>query len=605
TTIKTMVVSPNYSCNLGNVESKFLFNTSYSKLKVPHTIYSSYYTPLLNMSKLKISGEMVDSSITSTTTKRPLVNYHSTIWGDFFLSYTPQLTEISSKEKHEHEELKEKVRQMLVESPNNSTQKLVLIDTIQRLGVEYHFKNDIETSIQNIFEESQQSKNDDDLYIVALRFRLVRQQRHYMSSDVFKKFTNHDGTFKETLTKDVQGLLSLYEAAHLRAHGEEILEEALTFTVTHLESMGPKLGNSLKAQVSEALSHPIHTNLQRLLARKNIYIYENVESRNDLLLKFAKLDFNILQKVYQRELSELTRWWKNIDVANKFSYARDRLVESYFGAVGLHFEPQQSRARIMIGKLIAIINIVDDTFDAYATFDELVLFTNAIERCDISAMESVPPNLRHIYKVLMEFLNEIEDELKKEGKADRVYYAKVEMKKWIKSYFKEAQWLNACHFPKCEEYMENAITSIAIKLIATISLVCLEEFIITKETLEWVTSDSSILQASSVLSRLKDDIIGHHFEQQRAHIPSFFECYMKERGVSKQEAYIEVQKIMSNAWKDINTELFCPSQVPMFALEQAINPTRLTLSFQVNDFINTKGGFKDRVFSLLVDPIKI
>lgn len=220
-------------------------------------------------------------------------------------------------------------------------------------------------------------------------------------------------------------------------------------------------------------------------------MYENVESRNDLLLKFAKLDFNILQKMYQRELSKLTRWWKNIDVANKFSYARDRLVECYFGAVGLHFEPQQSRARIMTGKIIAIINIVDDTFDAYATFDELVLFTNAIERCDISAMESVPPNLRRIYKVLLEFLNEIEDELKKEGKADRVYYAKVEMKKWIKSYFKEAQWLNACYFPKCEEYMENAITSIAIKLIATISLVCLEEFIITKETLEWVTSDSS------------------------------------------------------------------------------------------------------------------
>ncbi|XP_049369990.1 sesquiterpene synthase 14b-like [Solanum verrucosum] len=550
---------------------------------------------------------MVDSSITtSTTTKRPLVNYHSTIWGDFFLSYTPQLTEISSKEKHEHEELKEKVRQMLVESPDNSTQKLVLIDIIQRLGVEYHFKNDIETSIQNIFKESQQSKNDDDLYVVALRFRLVRQQRHYMSSDVFKRFTNDDGKFKEALTIDVQGLLSLYEAAHLRVHGEEILEEALTFTVTHLESMAPKLGNSLKAQVSEALSQPIHTNLPRFLARKNICMYENIESRNNLLLKFAKLDFNILQKVYQRELSELTIWWKNIDVANKFSYARDRLVECYFGAVGLHFEPQQSRARIMTGKILSILNIVDDTFDAYATFDELVLFTNAIERsCGISAMESVSHNLRPIYQVLIEFLNELEDELKKEGKSDRVYYAKVEMKKWIKSYFKEAEWLNACYFPKCEEYMENAITSIAVKLIATISLICLEELIISKETLEWVTSDSSIFRASSILSRLKDDIMGHHFEQQRTHIPSFFECYMKEHGVSKQEAYVEVQKIMENAWKDINTELLCPSQVPMFALEQAINPTRLTLSFQVNDFINTKGGFKDKVFSLLVDPIKI
>ncbi|KAK4732881.1 hypothetical protein R3W88_025869 [Solanum pinnatisectum] len=304
---------------------------------------------------------------------------------------------------------------MLVETPDNSIQKLVLIDTIQQLGVEYHLKKDSETSIQNIFEESQQNENDDDLYVVALRFRLVRQRGHYMSSDVFKKFINDDGKFKETVTKDVQGLLSLYEVAHLRVHGEEILEEALTFTVTHLESMAPKLGNSVKAQVSEALNHPIHTNLPRLLARKHICMYENIESRNDL-------------------------WRNDMEVANKISYGRDRLVESYFAAVGVHFEPQQSRTRIIIGKTIAIINIVDDTYDAYATFDELVLFTNVIERYDdISVMESVPPNLRPVYRVLIEFLNEIQQELKKEGKADRVYYVKVEMKKWIVAYFKEAQ----------------------------------------------------------------------------------------------------------------------------------------------------------------------
>jgi len=125
---------------------------------------------------------------------------------------------------------------------------------------------------------------------------------------VFKKFTDHDGKFKKNLTKDVRGLLSLYEATHLRVHDEEILEEALTFTITHLESMVPKLSNSLKAHVSEALSQPIHTNLPRLLARKYIGMYEKIELCNDLLLKFAKLDFNILQKLHQGELGELTRF---------------------------------------------------------------------------------------------------------------------------------------------------------------------------------------------------------------------------------------------------------------------------------------------------------
>uniref|UniRef100_A0A1S4BGV2 Germacrene C synthase-like n=1 Tax=Nicotiana tabacum TaxID=4097 RepID=A0A1S4BGV2_TOBAC len=123
------------------------------------------------------------SSSSTTNTERPLANFHSSVWGDYFLSYTPQLTEISSQEKVEFEELKEKARQMLVETPDNSTQKLELIDIIQRLGVAYHFENEIQTSIKNIFDASQQSKNEDDnLCVVALRFRLTRQQRHYMSS---------------------------------------------------------------------------------------------------------------------------------------------------------------------------------------------------------------------------------------------------------------------------------------------------------------------------------------------------------------------------------------------------------------------------------------
>ncbi|KAH0739191.1 hypothetical protein KY290_037896 [Solanum tuberosum] len=475
---------------------------------------------------------MVDSSITSTTTKRPLVNYHSTIWGDFFLSYTPQLTKISTQEKIEFEELKEKVKKMLVETPDNTTQKLVLIDTIQRLGVAYHFKNEIKTSIQNIFDESKQSKNedDDDLYVVALRFRLVRQQRHYMSSDVFKKFTNHDEKFKENLIKDVHGLLSLYEATHLRIHEEEIFEEALIFTITHLESMVPKLSNLLKAQVSEALSQPIHTNLPRLLARKYICIYENIESHSDLLLRFAKLDFNILQKLHQGELCELTR-----------------MVECYFWVAGVYFEVQHSRARKMMTKLFTTYVIIDDTYDTYATYDELVAFTNAIDRCDdISAINLVSPNLRPVYRTLLDRYDEIEEELTKESKLECLYYAKQEMKKVARAYLKEALWLNDVYIPKCEEYMKIAIVSTTVMMAAT-TFLCVMEENITKETFEWVINEPLILRASSVIGRLKDDINTNDFEQQRSHVASFIECYMKEHGVSKQEAYVEAQKKLANA----------------------------------------------------------
>ncbi|XP_059310777.1 sesquiterpene synthase 14b-like [Lycium ferocissimum] len=259
------------------------------------------------------------------------------------------------------------------------------------------------------------------------------QHRHYVSSDVFKKFTNQDRKFKETLTKDVQGLLSLYEAAHLRVHGEEILEEALSFTITHLESMVPKMSNSLKAQLSEALCQPIHTNLPRMTARKYISIYENIESHNDLLLKFAKIDFNIVQKVRQKELGELTRWWKDLNFAEKFPYARDRLVECHFYTVGIYFEPQYSRAREMMTKVLTIYTVIDDTYDAFATYDELVLFTYAIYKCgcNISVIDSVPPSLRPTYQALVDVYTQIEEKMIREGKLDRLYYAKYEVSSLI------------------------------------------------------------------------------------------------------------------------------------------------------------------------------
>ncbi|XP_059299095.1 sesquiterpene synthase 9-like isoform X2 [Lycium ferocissimum] len=467
---------------------------------------------------------------------RHLANYHPTVWGYHFLSYNSQFTEISTQEKHELEELKEKVRKMLVETPENSTQKLVLIDTIQRLGVAYHFDNEIETSMQNIFDASQlQSENQDNLYIVALRFRLLRQHGHDISSDVFKQFTDQDGKFKEILTNDVQGLLSLYEAAHLRVRGEEILEEALTFTTMHLEFMVPNLSNnSLKFQVTEALKQPIRKTLPRLGARKYIFIYENItNAHTDLLLKFAKLDFNALQKLHQAELSELTRW-------------------------------------------------------------------------DISALDSLPPYMRPAYQALLDIYNENEEVLAKRCKSDRVNYAKNEMKKLVRAYFKEAQWLDAQYIPTCEENMKNALVSCAYMMLSTTSLVGMEEFI-SRETFEWMINEPLIVRASTVISRLMDDIAGHEDEQQRGHVASIIESYMKESGASKQEAYIEFQKEVTNAWKDINREFLHPTEVPMFVLERVLNLARVidTLYQEKDGYTNSKGKLKDMINLLFVESVKI
>ncbi|KAM3290110.1 hypothetical protein P3S67_018399 [Capsicum chacoense] len=309
-----------------------------------------------------------------------------------------------------------------------------------------------------------------------------------MSSDIFEQFTNRDGKFKETLINDVQELLSLHEVAHLNVHGEDILEEALAFTTTHLVSMVPILNKSLKLQVNEALIHPVHKTIPRVVTRKYKNIYENMESYNHLLLKFSKLDFNMLQRLHQRELRELTGWWKDVDLASKLPYAREKLVESYFWILGVYFEPQYSRARKLLAKVFNMIFVNDDTYDAYATIEELELFTDAIHKWDISAMDSLPPYMRPLYQVNLNIFNEMEEELTKEGNSDRIYYGKFEMKKLLRSYYQDAKWYNAGYIPKCTEYTKNAYVSSAIMNLGTNSLVGMEGFI-SKDIFEWMTNE--------------------------------------------------------------------------------------------------------------------
>jgi len=74
------------------------------------------------------------------------------------------------------------------------------------------------------------------------------------------------------------------------------------------------------------------------------------------------------------------RWWKELDVPNKLPFARDRIVESCLWALAIFFEPQYSTARQIMAKQIMLMTVIDDTYDAYGTIDELDLFTKAIER---------------------------------------------------------------------------------------------------------------------------------------------------------------------------------------------------------------------------------
>ena len=128
-----------------------------------------------------------------------------------------------------------------------------------------------------------------------------------MIADVFNKYKDEKGRFKKSLINDACGLPGLYEAAHFRVWEEDILDEALAFTTTHLKSMVEHLEYPFAAQVTHALDRPIRKGLERLEARPFMSIYQDEASHSKALLKFAKLDFNLLQSLYKKELSNISR----------------------------------------------------------------------------------------------------------------------------------------------------------------------------------------------------------------------------------------------------------------------------------------------------------
>ncbi|XP_022717948.1 (+)-delta-cadinene synthase isozyme A-like [Durio zibethinus] len=552
-----------------------------------------------------VSSSLPASTHDSKSIKnRRSANFHPSIWGDLFLSSSSKMN-IDASTQLQYEELKQKVRKMLMVHTDDSSHKLRLIDIIKRLGVSYHFEREIEDALQNI-NDDHEYKDDKSLEATSLQFRLLRENGFNVQCETFNRFKDDEGHFKMSLTSDVKGLLELYEAAHLCVYGEHVLEEALAFTTTHLDlAEGSSIEYTLSALVSHVRKRPILKSLPRLEARRYISIYQEDGSHDKTLLNFAKLDFNLLQNLHKEELSKISRWYKDLDFPGKLPFARDRLVEGYFWILGAYFEPQYSFARQILTKAIVIESAMDDIYDVHGTFEELELLTNAIERWDTDCIDQLPAYMRIFYKALLDVYEEMEDVMTKQGKLYLVQYAKEAMKQLSQSYFVEAKWYHENYVPSVEEYMINGLVSAGYIMFAITSFVGMAD-IVTKEIFDWASSNPKIIKASSVIVRLMDDIGSHKFEQERGHVASAVECYMKQHGVSEENACSELNKQIENAWKDINQELVLrPTPwVTMPILTGILNLARV-MDFLYKDgdgYTHVGNVVKCGITSLLIDP---
>uniref|UniRef100_A0A0D9Z7N9 Terpene synthase N-terminal domain-containing protein n=1 Tax=Oryza glumipatula TaxID=40148 RepID=A0A0D9Z7N9_9ORYZ len=492
------------------------------------------------------------------------------------------------------DQLKSQVRCKLSKA-KSMAYTVMLVDVLERLHIDDHFRNEITEALQHVLLLHHEEHDDsvaavDLLHLESLRFRLLRQHGLWVSVDVFDKFKDSTGCFRESLSTDARGLLSLYNAAHLAMPGEEVaLDDTIAFSRRSLKSLQGKLGSPMAEQVSRALDIPLPRTPKLLETMRYITEYEQEDAHDGVVLELARLDFKLIRSLYLNELKTLSLWWRQLYDSVKLSYARDRLVESYFWSCAIFHGEKYSRSRIIFTKV-----------------------------WDKSAVSILPEYLRIFYIKLLNDFDEMEDSLEPDEKY-RMSYAKTTFKQMSEYYLREAQWSSDKYMPSFTEHLDISLMSSGFPAMAPVRLLgvrdrgsCGGAAAATKEAFEWATSVPvpALVRAGGELARFLNDVASYRIGKSGGDMASTVECYMAERGVGGGEAVAAVAALAERAWRTINGECAVVGTMDAALLPAARLMVNLARTVEViylggRDGYTVGGDLKGLVTNLFLDPLPV
>lgn len=473
--------------------------------------------------------------------------------------------------------------------PVDIFERLLVVDNIERLGIDRHFQKEINEFLDFVYSHWNERgigcssfNSSADLQITALGFRLLRLHRYNVTPVVFKNFKEGNGNFlgsEGQFNNEIASMVSLYQASELGFPGENIIVEAKGFATQYLRQALTRNETlsawNRKRNLSREIEYTLETSWYATLPRletkrycqmyqpdcvrlaKGIYRLPSVD--NEKLLELAKLDFNIVQSIHQEEIKNTMSWFRDSGL-RQFTFVRQRPVEYYFLIAAGTYEPQYAKSRVTFTKMACLLTVLDDMYDTYGNLEELKLFTEAVQRWDLTFSENLPDYMKVCYKIYYNMVHEVACEFEKEQGGEWLSYFRNAKEEYLLSYLQESEWQAAKQVPSFDEYIKNGIISSGMRP-ALLTLVLLMGQQLPREVFEQIDypgSKNVFIERACYLSRLINDIVTYKSENGRGELASSIECYMRQFGCTEDEALNHIQGIMEAELKELTKELLKP-----------------------------------------------
>lgn len=451
---------------------------------------------------------------------------------------------------------------------------IYMVHQLQRLGLSTHFPDQINEMLEHIHREYntyEPSKTcgliPATIYKSSLAFQLLRLQGYKVSARKFCWFLHDEYALKyieDNYEKFASTMYSLYRATNLMFESEEELQELRSFSRKLLakssnlsQSTGdglmlwPHLQKKIKCELTTPwLARMDHLEHRHWIEATNkdspLWLgkssYYRISCLNDKdLLQLAKDNYELRQKVYQKELDELIRWSKMYGLMD-MGFAREKTTYCYFAVSSVTFLPHDSYVRLIVAKSAVLITVFDDYFDMEGALDELQILANAVKRWDNKGLKS---HNRILFNALDNFVNEVANKYFDLHGFDIRNNLQNMWYEVVASWLTEATWSKTGQIPSMASYLDIGAISIAAHLIV-LQASCFLTPCLSPHKLN-PSEYGDITKLLMVSCRLLNDLQSYEKEVKDGKINSIL-LYLKENpGAKLEDAIRYIESILEKS----------------------------------------------------------